>query len=118
ESIAPAAILNPISPRILGFSHHLPMPQQPKAYFFVAEKKIGGDGEMRAQDDLLMHRVDAMADRLMRRGERDRLAFPVYFAARADMDAGQQLDQRRFTGAVFADNRVDFALLKDKIDAL
>ena len=65
-----------------------------------------------------MDRVDAMADRLMRCGERDGLAFPVYFAGRADMDAGQQLDQRRFTGAVFADNRVDFAFLKDKIDAL
>jgi hypothetical protein len=34
------------------------------------------------------------------------------------MDAGEQLDKRRFTGAIFADNRVDFALLKDKIDAL
>jgi hypothetical protein len=65
-----------------------------------------------------MHRVDAMADRLMRCGERDRLAFPVYFAARADMDAGQQLDQRRFTGAVFADNRVNLARLEAKIDGL
>ena len=33
-------------------------------------------------------------------------------------DAGQQLDQRRFTGAVFADNRVNLARLEAKIDGL
>ena len=34
------------------------------------------------------------------------------------MDAGEQLDQRRFAGAVFANNRVDFACLEGEIDGL
>ena len=94
------------------------MLQQSKAHFFVAEKEIGGDGEMRAKHNFLMHRVDAVVDRLMRCGECDRLAFPIYFAARAQIDAGEQLDKRRFAGAVFADDRMDFTRLESKIDGL
>ena len=82
DSIAPAGYLEPdLVEDLLGFPHHLPMLQQPKAHFFVAEEEIRGDGKMRAQHHFLMHRVDAVFDRLMRCGERDRLAFPVYFAA-------------------------------------
>ena len=52
------------------------------------------------------------------RGERDRLAVPEDLAAAARMDAGQQLDQGRFAGAVFADDGVDFALLEGEVDGL
>ena len=34
------------------------------------------------------------------------------------MDAGEQLDQRRFAGPVFADDGVDFTCLKGQIDSL
>ena len=51
--------------------------QQPNAHFLVAEENIGGDREVRAKHDFLMHGVDAVIDRLMRRRQRNRLAFPV-----------------------------------------
>src|ERR1700730_7318373 len=34
------------------------------------------------------------------------------------MDAGEQLDQRRFAGPVFADNGMDFTCLEDQINSL
>ena len=34
------------------------------------------------------------------------------------MDAGQKLDQRRFTGAVLADDGVDLALFEGEVDCL
>ena len=71
----------------LSFAYHLAMLQQPKAHFLVAEEKIGGDGEMRAKHDFLVHSVDAVSDRLMGRRESHRLAFPVHFATRAHMDS-------------------------------
>ncbi len=82
ERIAPGRQLETdVVENLLGLAHHRTMLQQPKAHFFVAEKEIGGDGEMRAQHNFLMHRVDAVFDCLMRRGERDRFAFPIDFAA-------------------------------------
>jgi hypothetical protein len=54
----------------------------------------------------------------VRRGERYRLAFPIDFAARAHVNAGEQLDQRRFAGPVFADDRMDFTRLENQIDGL
>ena len=73
---------------------------------------------MRTQHDFLVHGVDAVIDRFVRRGQRNRLAFPKHFAAGAHMDAGEQLDQRRFAGSVFADDGVDFTGLKSQIDGL
>ena len=34
------------------------------------------------------------------------------------MDAGEQLDQRRFAGPVFADDCMDFTCLKDQVHSL
>ena len=66
---------------LLRFAHHLPMLQQSKTHFFIAQEEICGNGEMRTQHDFLVHGVDAVIDRFVRRGERDRLAFPIHFAA-------------------------------------
>ena len=101
---------------LLRFAHHLPMLKEPKTHFFIAQEQICGDGKMRTQHDFLVYRVDAVIDRFVRRGERDRLAFPKHFTAGAHMDAGEQLDQGGFAGAVLADDRVDFACLKGQID--
>ena len=102
----------------LSFAHHFSVLQQSKAHFLVAEEEIGGDREMRAKHDFLVHGVDAVIDGLMRRRERNRLAFPVYFATRAHMDSCKHLDERRLTGTVLADNRMDFARLEFKINGL
>jgi hypothetical protein len=67
---------------------------------------------VRAQDNFLMHRIDAVVDRLMRRRESHWSAFPIYFACRAGIHPGKQLDKRRFTGTVFTDNCMDFARLE------
>ena len=54
----------------------------------------------------------------MRRRECHRLAFPIDFATRALMDSCKHLDERRFAGAILADNRMDFARLEFEIDRL
>ena len=92
------------------------MVKEPAAHLFVAKKDIGRDAEMRAKHDLLVDRVDAEIDRLVRRRQRNRRAAPQDFARRARMDAGQELDERGLAGAVFADDGVNFALLKFEID--
>ena len=52
------------------------MLQQAELDRLVAEKKIGGDGQMRAEHDFLMDGVDADADRFMRVRQADRLTLP------------------------------------------
>src|ERR1700675_2191389 len=94
------------------------MLQQSETYLFVSQEEIRSNGEMRAKHDLLMHGVDAVIDRFVRRGERNRLAFPIHLTAGAYVDAGEQLDQRRFAGPVFADNGMDFTCLEDQINSL
>ena len=102
--------------QLLGVARHALLVEQAPAHFLVAEKDVGGDGQVRAEHDLLMHRIDAQADRFLRVGERDRLALPVDFAGRALMDGGQDLDERGLAGAVLADDRVNLAFLEGQID--
>lgn len=71
---------------------------------------------MGVEHEFLAYRVNAVIDRFVRGSERDRLSLPKYFSARAYMDAGEQLDQRRFEGAVLANDRVDFTRLENQID--
>ncbi len=47
--------------------------------------------------------------------ERDRRAAPINLAAAAGIDAGEQLDEGRFAGAVFADDGVNLALFEAEI---
>ena len=65
----------------LSLAHHLAMFQQSETYLFVSQKEICSNGEMRAKHDLLMHGVDAVINRFVRRGERNRLAFPIHLTA-------------------------------------
>ena len=57
--------------------------KRPNAGLLVAEEKIRGDGQMRAEHDLLMHGVDAESDRLVRRRESDGSPLPEDLAAAA-----------------------------------
>ena len=56
------------------------MLQQSKPNFLIAQEKIRGNGEMRTKDDFLMDSIDTVIDRLMWRGKRHWLAFPIDFS--------------------------------------
>ena len=51
----------------LRFAHHRTMLQQAPPDLLVAEEQIRGDRQVAAQHHLLMHRVDAERDRIVRR---------------------------------------------------
>ena len=91
---------------------HLALLQQAEADFLVAEKDVRCNRQVPAEHDFLVYRIDAAVDRFLRSIEADGLAVPEDFAGRAPDHAGQQLDQRRFAGAVFADDGVDFIVVE------
>ena len=83
-----------------------------------AERDVLGDGEIVEQREMLEHHADAERARVGRAGQLDLLAHPAQFA-RARLDqAVHDLDQRRLAGAVFAEQRVDFAGIKIEIDGI
>src|SRR3981081_2756012 len=73
----------------LGVSHHRAVLEQPITHFFVTEKQVGGNGEMRTKHDLLVHRIDSVFDSLLWRGERNRPAFPINISTGPQVDAGK-----------------------------
>ena len=98
-----------VEQRLPRRANHRPMLQQAKPRKFVAQEQVGGDRQMPAEHDLLMHRVDAQLDRVVRRIQRHRRALPEDLAGAARIDAGEQFYQRGLAGAVLADDGVDFA---------
>ena len=119
ERIAPAGRSKPSSSSSLcAFAQHRLMIEQPAPRHFVAEENIARHRQVPAEHDLLMDGVDAEPDRLVRIDQRDRLAAPKDFAGGSGIDAGQQLDQGRLARAVFADDRMDFALFERQIHRL
>ena len=111
RQVAQRRVCRNIEPHVfedaLRLARHLALPQEAEFYLLVAKENIGGHRQMPAQHHLLVHRVDAVVDRFLRRIEIDWLAIPVDFARAAPDDPGQQLDQCRFAGAVFTDDGVD-----------
>jgi len=75
---------------LLRLAHHFPVLEQSQPNFFITQEKIRGNGEMRAKDNFLMDSIDPVIDRFMRRGKRHRLAFPIYLATGAHVDAGSR----------------------------
>ena len=74
-----------------------------------AEEDVLGDGEIGLQVQLLVHRADAERLRLRRGGDR-RPARPSSRIGRVGpVDAADDLDQRRFAGAVLAEQRMHLA---------
>ena len=103
---------------LLRFLDHGALLQEAEARILLAEEHVGGDRQMPAEHDFLVHGVDAERHRLMRGRQRRRLAFPDDLAGGARHDAGQKLDQGGFAGAVLADDGVDFAGLEGEVDRL
>ena len=84
--------------------------------FLVAEIEVLRHGHRRHQAGFLEHHGDALAQRRRRRGEVHLLAAIEHAAAGGLDDAGHDLGQRRFAGAVLAQQRVDLALAQIEID--
>ena len=103
---------------LLAGLDHAAVTQQAEARLLVAEEEIGGHRQMRAKHHLLVHGVDAEADRLVGGGERDRAAFPQDLARGPLVHAGQRLDECRLAGPVLADDGVDLARQEVEVDAL
>ena len=79
----------------------------PAAEGLPAEEDVLGNGEERHQVDLLVHRGDPEPLGILSGGDRDALPVDVYVASIGLVHTAQDLDQRRFAGAVLTDERVD-----------
>ena len=79
---------------------------------------ILGDGEIRAERDLLIDRADAEFLRILRRIDADDLIRELNDARILRVDAGQHLDQSRFARAVFAHQRMNFTGKQLEADVL
>src|ERR1700722_2876857 len=73
------------------------------------EQYVLAHGEARNEIALLMDDADAGGDRITRTLEADGRAVKPQLAFVRMIDASDNLDQRRFAGAVFAEQRVDRA---------
>ncbi len=79
-------------------------PAQPAAAdALAAEEKVGGHAQVLGQVQLLVDEHDAPAQGVGHAVGRHRPAVHEQLAAVGDVDAGQDLHQRRFAGAVLAD---------------
>ncbi len=76
----------------------------------AAGEDVAGDGEVRKGEHFLVDHADAALERLSRRREDELFAAPMQLAAIGLHDAREDFQQRGFPGAVFTDERVNFAL--------
>jgi hypothetical protein len=79
---------------------------------FAAEIEILCDGHLSGEQKLLVDQDDAVVFSIGRPVEMDRRAVEQNAALVGLLMAAEQLRQRRFAGAVFADDGVDFAGMK------
>ena len=75
----------------------------------VAEEDVLGDGELGEEQELLVDGGDAAAGGLARGDGGELLVAEADAAAVGGVGAGDDLDERRLAGAVFAEERVDLA---------
>ena len=78
------------------------------------EEKVPRDRQLRDQRGVLVDRLDAVRDRVGRGADRHLLAAHEDVAAGDRHGARQNLDQRRFAGAVVAEQADDLALVDDE----
>ncbi|MNE60525.1 hypothetical protein D3C80_1556740 [compost metagenome] len=91
---------------------------QPEAARLAAEKQVFGNRQVFEKVHLLIDSADAQRLRLADIGGRNLATFQKDRTAVAVINAGQDLDQRRFARAVFAEQCVDFTAPERKIDAI
>ena len=84
----------------------------------AAEGEVFGDGQRRDEVDLLIDGRDAAGFGVGRRTRGDASALEGDFAGVGGVDAGEDLDERGFAGAVFAEERVDFAGADGEVDGV
>src|SRR5205823_13618688 len=75
----------------------------------TAEKDVLGDGHVRGERELLEDRADAERLCIVRVSKRYRPSVDVYLARIGVVDARDDLDERGFSGAVLAEQRVHLA---------
>ena len=102
---------------LLGLTEHLP-PIGDRAAALMADEDVFGHVEIGEEERLLVDRGDAVALRLGRAADRDRLAGQEDLATVRLIDAGHDLDQRRLARAVLAEKRVHLAGVKGQRDRL
>ena len=104
--------------RLLGHAALRAAVDQAEAARRVADRDVVGDRQVGDQRQLLEDAGDAGRVGRRRRRERDRLAVEQHPALVGRDDAGHDLDQRRFAGAVLAEHRVDAAGLDREVGIL
>ena len=83
-----------------------------------AEHDVFEHAERRHQHEMLMHHADAVADRLLRGADANGFAVDADLAGVRLVEAVEDRHQRRFSGAVLADDAVNDPALDDEIDVL
>ena len=95
--------------RALGLAHRRRPVDEAAAPRFAADHHVLGDAERRDEVEFLVDGDDALRLRLVRRRKRHRRAVEDDFAGVGALRARQDLQQGRFAGAVFAEQRMDLA---------
>ena len=108
----------PSSARIASASRNISSPADHGAAVLVADENVLGDVEIGKQQRLLIDGGDAQPLRLGGAADRDRPAGQKDLAAIRLMHAGYDLDERRFAGAVLAEQGVNLAGMKRERDVI
>ena len=88
----------------------------PEPAWLASDRDVLGDGEVRAEVDLLVDGAHAGPLRLERVGELDPLPVELDLAGVREVDAGQDLHERALAGAVLAHQRMDLAGEQAEVD--
>jgi hypothetical protein len=84
----------------------------------LVERNVFGNGQVGKERKVLINDLDAFADRVDRAQVCVLLAIDLHRPAVALVDAGNNLDQRRFAAAVLADETVNLAPFQRQADIL
>ena len=91
---------------------HVLAPQKRPLLFFAADEKVFINGQIVDEIQFLMNERDARVHGITRGGKDERLAVQRDFARVRTQHAAENVHQRALSSAVFADQRVNFALLQ------
>ena len=91
-------------------------PSTPRPLIF--EHEVLGDRHLCDERELLMNRRDSCSERGSRIDEADRIAFPHDLTTVRAMNTAEDLDQRRFSRSVLADETDDLATLHRQVERL
>lgn len=80
------------------------------------EQNVLSDRRSRDQISVLLHSADARSDRIAWRSKSDRPPVDLYPPAIRLAEPGDDLNERRLPGAVFSEQRMNFAFTQAKRD--